>query len=100
MAQGKANQVFPALQADDCFVVTPGANDIVDDVNNVSKYGQVVLKNNTASDVTATVIPAHSATATTIDILIKSGTVEPLAVRRVTAATGQVLGYVGHQGMR
>lgn len=106
MAIGRANQTPLALQADDGFVVTipSPATGIADDVNNPSKYGFVLLKNNTASDVTVVVIPAHSPSdGVQLTVLIKSGMVEPISVRSVVSSTGgasSLLAYVGHQGIR
>lgn len=95
----KTNQVFPSLQADDGFVLTPSDSlNVVSDPNNsIQLYQFVYVKNNSATAGSVKVTTVHG---TDLTLYINAGAIEPIAVRRVwstgTTAT-PLIGYVGHQ---
>lgn len=98
MATPPLKQVFPILQADDAFVVTPSdSEDITTDAGNTNGYTQVLVKNATGTDGAVKVTTVHG---TDIVLFIKSGALEPIAVKKIWSTSTTVTtihAYVGHQ---
>lgn len=104
-------QVFPAIQATECFIVTPSDTvDIKDDPNNPREYAFCFLHNPSLTDnIEVRVIPAGATTQGAevitdfaVTIGIPACGTSPLAVKRVFAtspvvAEGDVIAFVGKQ---
>jgi hypothetical protein len=91
-------QVYPSLQADSAFVITPSNTEkIAADAGNTMGATFCYIKNNAASG-SCKVMTARGETVT---IYLLQGVVEPLAVQQVFATSptppNDLVAYIGHQ---